>query len=138
MSLGLPGHLVPFHVRRGLSRAAHVVALVCILSGTLVSVSLQSQLPNRVLWPALIAFGVMLAALWFVDRTPTMASSVVYLAVGTVCVYWITLIAMTQFPGETRSDTFVLSMAKVALIMVGGAGVSTLSGILWALSGFAL
>ena len=138
MSIGLPVHLVPHHVRRGLSRAAHVVALVCISSGFLVTVSLQSQLPNRVLWPVLIAFGVMLAALWFVDRSRTVLFSVVYLAVGAVCVYWITLIAMTQFPGETRSDTFVLSMAKVAVIMVGGAGVSTLSGVLWSVGGFAV
>lgn len=138
MSLGLPVHLVPHHVRRGLARAAHVVALVCIVSGVIVVVSLQSRLPNRVLWPALIAFGVMLAALWFVDRNRTVLSSLLYLAVGSVCVYWITLIAMTQFPGETRSDTFVLSMARVAVIMVGGAGVSTLSGILWSSAGFAL
>jgi hypothetical protein len=138
VSLGLPGHLVPYHVRRGLSRAAHVVALVCISSGTLVVLSLQSQLPNTVLWPALIAFGIMLAALWFVDRNPTVVTSLVYLGVTTVCVYWITLIAMTQFPGDTRSDTFVLSMAKVAVIMVGGVGVGTLSGILWTVSGFAL
>lgn len=138
MSLGLPVHLVPHHVRRGLVRASHVVALVCLLSGTLVTVSLQSQLPQRVLWPALIAFGVMLAALWFVEKRPTLVSSVTYLAIGTVCVYWITLIAMTQFPGETRSDTFVLSMAKVALIMVGGVGVGALNGILWSSAGFVL
>jgi len=138
MSLGLPIHLVPHHLRRGLSRAAHVVALVSILSGSLVTVSLQSRLPHRVLWPALIAFGIMLAALWFIDRNGTLFSTVVYLAVGSVSVYWVTLIAMTQFPGETRSDTFVLSMAKVALIMVGGVGVGTLSGILWSVSGFVL
>jgi len=138
MSLGLPVHLVPHHVRRGITRAAHVVALVCILSGTLVTVSLQSQLPSRVLWPALIAFCIMLAALWFVDRQPSLFSSVLYLVVGTLCVYWITLIAMTQFPGEERSDTFVLSMARVAVIMVGGVGASALSGILWSVCGFVL
>ena len=138
MSLGLPGHLVPLHVRRGLSRAAHVVALVCIVSAMLVTVSLQSQLPNRVLWPALVAFGIMLAALWFLDRNPTVFSSLLYLSITSGCVYWITLIAMTQFPGEERSDTFVLSMAKVAVFMVGGVGVGTLNGIAWTLSGFAL
>ena len=138
MSLGLPVHLVPHHVRRGLVRASHVVALVCIISGLLVTASLQSQLPTRVLWPAIIAFGVMLAALWFVERRPTLFSSVTYLLVGTVCVYWITLIAMTQFPGETYSDNFVLSMAKVAVIMVGGVGIGALNGILWSGVGFVL
>lgn len=137
MSLGLPVHLVPHRLRRALNRAQHVVALVCIISGALVTLSLQSQLPSRVLWPALIAFGVMGGALWFVDRKRTLFSSLAYLVVGSVCVYWITLIAMTQFSSDTRSDTFALSMAKVAVVMVGGAGVSAISGIAWNLSGFA-
>lgn len=135
LSLGLPVHLVPQHVRRALARAAHVVALVCIVAGALVTVSLQSQLPSRVLWPALIAFGIMVAALWYVDRERTVVSALAYLAVGSICVYWVTLIAMTQFPGETRSDTFVLSMAKVAVIMVGGVGAGALSGTVWTAAG---
>lgn len=138
MSLGLPVHLVPHHIRRGLSRAAHTVALVCILAGVVVTVILQAQVPTAVLWPVVVAFGIMLAALWWADRNRTVFHSATYLLVGAACVYWISLIAMTEFPGTARSDTFVLSMAKVALIMVGGSGKGTLSAIVWGTAGFGL
>ena len=138
MSLGLPVHLVPHHIRRGLSRAAHTVALVCIIAGILITLSLQSQLPSAVLWPVVLAFGIMLAVLWWADRNRTPFHSGTYLIVGAACVYWITLIAMTEFPGAALSDTFVLSMAKVALIMVGGSGKGTASAIVWGTGGFAL
>ena len=56
MSLGLPVHLVPHHVRRAYAKAAHVVALVCILIACVSIVAIQAQLPDRIIWPALIAF----------------------------------------------------------------------------------
>ena len=136
MSLGLPVHLVPHHVRRASAKAAHVVALVCILIASFAIVAIQAALPSRILWPALIAFAVMIAALWQLDRHRTPFYSSAYLAVGGASLYWVSVVAMSEFPGANLSDNFILSMAKVALIMVGGAGVRTISAIAWSVAGF--
>ena len=135
MSLGLPAHLVPHHVRRAYAKAAHVVALVCILIACATIAAIQAQLPDLILWPALIAYAVMLVALWQLDRHRTVFCNAAYLAVGGACLYWVSVVAMSEFPGAELSDTFVLSMGKVALIMVGGAGVRTRSAIAWSAGG---
>jgi len=135
VSLGLPVHLVPHHVRRAYAKAAHIVALVCILTAVFAVIAIQSAQTDRILWPILIAFGVMLAALWQLDRHRTPFYNAAYLAVGGACVYWVSVVAMSEFPGAELSDNFILSMAKVALIMVGGAGVRTITGIAWTVGG---
>ena len=137
MSLGLPIHLVPHHIRRASSKGAHMVALVCILVGIFGVAALQVQLPDRLLWPALIAFGVMLVALWLVDGHRTPFYSAAYLVVGAACVYWVSIVAMSEFPGRPVSDNFIVSMAKVALVMVGGAGLRTSVAVLWSFGGLA-
>lgn len=112
-----------------------MVALVCILIAMVGVAALQSELPDRVLWPAIVAFGLMLVALWQLDRHRTPFFNAAYLAVGTACVYWISIVAMSEFPGLPLSDTFILSMAKVAMVMVGGAGVRAITAILWSAAG---
>jgi signal transduction histidine kinase len=112
-----------------------MVALVCILIAMFGVAALQSALPDRVLWPAIVAFGVMLIALWQLDRHRTPFFNGAYLAVGAACVYWVSIVAMSEFPGLPLSDTFVLSMAKVAMVMVGGAGVRAATAIAWSAAG---
>jgi signal transduction histidine kinase len=133
--LGLPVHLVPHHVQRASTRAMHMVALVCILIGIVVVIALQAAFPSRVLWPALIAFAIMGVVLWQLDLHRTPVYSVAFLLVGAACVFWINIVALSEFPGRATSDTFVLSMAKVVLIMVGGSGRTMLSTIAWATGG---
>lgn len=113
----------------------HMVALVCIVSGVFVVIALQAAFPSSVLWPGLIAFAIMGAVLWQADLHRTSVFSVAYLLVGAACVFWISAVALSEFPGHATSDTFVLSMAKVALIMVGGSGTTMLSTLAWATSG---
>ncbi len=138
MSLGLPVHLVPHNVRRGMARASHVVALVCLGAAILVTVSVQSRFPDRVLWPALVAMAVMVGILVALMRFRTLVWTAAYLFVGAACVFWVSLVALSQFPGATTSDTFVLSMLKVALIMVGFVGTRTFHAVFAAGAGFVL
>ena len=135
MSLGLPIHLVPNHIRRACAKAAHVVALVCILIAMIGVIALQAESSERVLWPALIAFAVMLVALWQLDRHRTPFFNGAYLVVGAACVYWVNIVGMSEFPGQAISDSFILSMSKVALVMVGGAGVRAVTAIAWSAAG---
>ena len=135
MTLGLPVHLVPHHVRRASARGAHTVALVCLLVATFSVLALQSAFPDRLLWPALMAFGVMLAALWQLDRHRTYFYSVAYLLLGGISVFWVSIVALSEFPTTTSTDNFVLSMGKVALVMVGGVGMRAVSSISWSAAG---
>jgi signal transduction histidine kinase len=122
-------------VRRAYTKAVHAVALVCLLIAMFAVVAVQAEYHDRVLWPALIAYGVMLASLWALDRNRSGFYAGAYLVIGAACIYWISIVAMTQFPGRAMSDTFVLSMAKVALVMVGGVGVRMLTAIAWSAGG---
>ncbi len=135
MSLGLPVHLVANHVLRASTKAAHVVALVALVIGTFSLLSLQASLPQRILWPGLIAFAVLFAVLWKLNRTTTIFWSAAYLLIGGVCVYWISVIGMSEFPGRPVSDSFILSMPKLALVMVGGAGVRSATAVAWSAGG---
>ncbi len=129
-------HLVPYHVRRASARAAHVVALVCLSVAAFVILSLQSDRPDHTYWPALIPIGILGLMLWLIDANRTAFVSATYLVVGSVCVYWVCYVAMTELPGRQISDTFVLSLVKVALVMVGGSGVGLLSAIGWSAAGY--
>ena len=128
-------HLVPYHVRRASARAAHVVALVCLSVAAFTILSLQSDQPDHIYWPALIPIGILGFMLWLVDENRTAFVTVTYLLVGSVCVYWVCVVAMTQLPGKPVSDNFVLSLVKVALVMVGGSGISLVSAIAWSAAG---
>ena len=135
MTLGLPIHLVPYHVRRASARAAHTAALVCLLVATLIVLALQSARPGLLLWPALMAFGVMLAALWLLDRRRTAFYCVAYLLLGGISMFWVGVVALSEFPTTTTTDNFVLSMGKAALVMVGGVGLRAVSAISWSAAG---
>lgn len=135
MTLGLPVHLVPHHVARASARAAHTAALVCLLVAIFSVFALQSALPARLLWPALIAFGVMIAALWLLDRHRTTFYCVAYLLLGGISVFWASIVVLSEFPTTATTDNFVLSMGKAALVMVGGVGLRAVSAISWSAAG---
>lgn len=136
MSIGVPGHLRPQIIVRAFSRSAHVLGFTAILAAFLIVGTVQTVDTYRILWPALIALIPMAGLLWYVDRRPTMFASITYLVVGGACVYWFSVTVMSEYPID-GTDTFVLSAPRVALMMVGGAGVSIVSGVLWCVIGLA-
>ena len=130
VSIGVPGHLRPQIIVRAFARSAHVVGFVAITSAFLVVASVQAQDLHRILWPALIALVPMVILLREVDRRRTLFNSVTYVVVGAACVYWFSVTVMAQYP-LSGTDAFVLSAVRIALMMVGGAGVSARSSIMW-------
>ena len=135
MPLGLPNHLAPLNVSRAYSRAAHTVAYVCLFGAIAIAVIIQLDRPALILWPAILAAVPFLLALWLLDRRRTTFFAVTYLAVGGACMYLFALAGSFEVDFASRTDTFVLSLPKVALIMVGaGSGVYSLSA--WAIAGF--
>ena len=135
MSLGLPGHLAPHSESRAFARASHVIALVCLLAAITLLLMLQEASPGVILWPSALALLPMIAALWAVERYRTWYLTAAYLIVGTASIYWFVLAGTAQFPGTGVTDSYVLTLPKIALIMVGGSGTGVVRMIGWCLLG---
>ena len=138
MSLGLPGHLAKATLSRAFARASHWFGLVC-LAGALVSVLALSSFPVsdrlQITVAAILGMGALLAVL---ARWRTVPLTIAYLVLGSACTYLFTS-AVLGLPGIfPSSDMFLISLPKMALIMVGGAGSGTLIGVLWSTAGFVL
>ena len=135
MSLGLPGHLAPHSESRAFARASHVIAFVCLVGAALLVTTLQQASPGIILWPALVALVPIFIVLWLVERYRSWFFSVTYLIVGAASLHWFVLAGTSQFPGEATTDSFALTLPKVALIFVGGAGLGVWRMIAWSTAG---
>ena len=119
-------------------RALHVMAAV-LLGTAFVFVTLyQVVSPEQILWPAMVALVVFGAALWFADRTISWLTTIAYLVVGAACLYWYTVTGAAQVTIGGSTDNYAISIVKVALILVGGVGLSVVSTFAWAGIGWML
>lgn len=138
MSLGLPVHLAPIGVARAMARGMHVMALVAILSSLVSVLTVQALLPENIIWPAALALIPLLVTLWILDREATWVATVGYLLIGAASIFWFVLTCTVGYPGATTSDSFIFSMAKIALVLVGGVGVGSFPAVAWSIIGFVL
>jgi signal transduction histidine kinase len=138
MSLGLPGHLAPHSESRAFARAGHVISFVVLVAALVTVIALQLSWPEAGLWPAAGSLVAFLAALWLLERYRTALFSVLYLAVGSVSVYVVVYTGSAPFPHEVATDNFVFTLAKIALTVVGGAGIGVLKATLWCVAGYLL
>ena len=136
MSLGLPGHLVQLTLARALARAAHWFALTCLMAGA-VSVSILSLSRPELLITVLVVVA-MGALLVLFTRHRRIGFAVAYLIVGTVGVYVFTRAVLGVPDVFPASNTFLVALPKMALVMVGGAGSTALAGVLWSTAAFLL
>jgi signal transduction histidine kinase len=129
MSMGLPAHLIPYHLRRAFARSANLVALVCLITSFFFVLAIQADNPLSTLWPALLAIVLMTITLFVMNYVRTVQVVVLYLFVGTACVFWVAVISSLEFPSVMPKDTYVLTLMRIALIMVGGSANRTGSGV---------
>lgn len=135
MSIGLPAHLRPQSLARAFVRGGHVAALISLLAAGATVGAVQAARQDLVLWSALVALVPIIVALWFVDRHPTLFFTVAYLAVGGASTYWFALTVMADMTPIVATDDFVLSVMRFAVMLVGGAGIGIVSGLLWTVLG---
>jgi signal transduction histidine kinase len=138
MSLGLPSHLSRVANSRALAVGARWAGFVC-LGAAFVNVvvsSVGARQPYS--WLAIVALVPMVALLAFLGRRRTVALTVAYLLVGTVCTYFYVLALLVETPSYHDTNLFVIALPIVAMTLVGGTGTGALAGILWATVGFAL
>jgi signal transduction histidine kinase len=138
MSLGLPGHLAPHSESRAFARASHVIAASCLAAAAIVVLLLQQVTPGVTLWPTLLALVPVAAALWLLEIHRSLFYTVTYLLVGAASLYWFVLVGTLQFPERPETNAFVFSMAKIALLFVGGAGIGVRRLAVWSAIGFVL
>ena len=79
---------------------------------------------------------LMVAALLVVARFPSTTTLLVYLVVGTGCVWLFQFALLSADPGLQQSALFILNRPAFALVLVGTASASPLSAVWWGVSGF--
>jgi signal transduction histidine kinase len=125
-------------VNRAFSRFVHVTGFACLCGAILEIGGYQAAAPAAPIWPVLAPLAVTLVLLVLLDRWRTTLYSVLFLVVGGVSQYWLSLSLLSAFPALRESPTLILSLVPVALILVCGPGFVPSSTIIWGTVGFAI
>ncbi|MGR0220636.1 sensor histidine kinase [Agromyces sp. ZXT2-6] len=144
MTLGLPEHLARESLSRALDRAGYAAAFVCLLAG--MAIAAASVIDGRA-WglpeprmSALLVFALIaaqFAAQAILIRWTTVTMTVITLVVGAAVALGITVILM---PASDFDDTnnALIALPRVALVLLGGAGVGSRIAITWAALGWGM
>ena len=136
MPLGLPPHLATRTTLTAVSRAAHAAAAVCLTAVGLVVLTIQADVPQVIVWPALVVLIPMVVLLILLERTPSVFIAGSYLVIGGLCVVWYTLIASVQLDTPVANDDFTIVLLKIALILVMGVGPGIGTAMIWTTAGY--
>lgn len=138
MTLGLPGHLVQSTLSRALARAAHWFGLACLVAAVLTVSILSGTGIAPELWLTAVVMVAMAVLLVALAKYRTLPLTLAYLAAGTAATYFYTLHTLAVPTVFASTDLFLLALPKLALVMVGGVGAATFTGVLWSTAGFVL
>lgn len=138
MPLGLPPHLATRTTLTAVSRAAHAAEAVCLTTVGLVVLSVQADVPQVIVWPALVVLIPMVVLLAMLERTPSVFIAMSYLGIGGLCVVWYTLIASVQLDTPVANDDFTIVLLKLALILVIGVGPGIGASMGWTTAGYVI
>lgn len=138
MTLGLPGHLARDSLSRALAHAGHCAAWVCLGIGVIVGVIGAIIAGDSAGWVGAALCALMAGLLVLVARHPTVTFTLLYLVVGTGTVLALTVIVMDPAYRFETTNNVILALPRVALLLVGGAGVGSALGITWAALGYGL
>jgi signal transduction histidine kinase len=125
-------------VNRAFSRFVHVTGFACLCGAILEIGGYQAAAPAAPIWPVLAPLAMTLVFLVLLDRWRTTLYSVLFLVVGGVSQYCLSLSLLSAFPALRESPTLILSLVPVALILVCGPGFVPSSTIIWGTVGFAI
>jgi signal transduction histidine kinase len=134
--LGLPPHLAARTTLTAVSRAAHAGAAVCLSAVGLVVLTIQADVPQVIVWPALVVLIPMIVLLVLLERTPSVFIAASYLGIGGLCVVWYTLITSVQLDTPVANDDYTIVLLKIALILVMGVGPGIGAAMVWTTAGY--
>ena len=138
MTLGLPGHLARDSLSRALAHAGHCAAWVCLGLGIVVGAIGATVGGDSVGWTGAALCALMALTLLLVARRPTVTWTLLHLLIGTGTVLALTVIVMDPAYRFETTNNVILALPRVALVLVGGAGVGSVLGITWAALGYGL
>jgi signal transduction histidine kinase len=138
MTLGLPDHLVGPSVGRATAQAAHWFGLVCLGAALVSTVALGLSHPTVGVGLAAASLVLMTGVLFVLSWRRSVAVSILYLVVGGACVYLVGVALLGVPELFLASDLLLVSLPKLALVMVGSAGTGAVAGVLWTTAGFVL
>lgn len=138
MTLGLPAHLARDSLSRALAHAGHCAAWVCLGVGIAIGVLSATTGGETAGWTSAVLLGVMAALLVLVARVPTVTTTLLYLITGTAVVLALAVLVMAPEYRFESTNNVILALPRVALVLVGGAGVGSVLGITWAVLGYGL
>jgi signal transduction histidine kinase len=138
VSQGHPHHVGLLAVNRAFSRFAHVTGYACLVGAICEIAGYQAGALTAMIWPVLLPLIVSLVLLVLLDHWRTTLYSVLFLAVGGVGEYWLSVSLLSAYPSLRSNHTLILSLASVALVLVCGSGFTPTSTIVWGIIGFAI
>ncbi|GAA1226205.1 ATP-binding protein [Rhodoglobus aureus] len=131
MSIGLPAHLRQESVRRAFARTANTVAFVCLSLASVAVLSIYGSDSTVSLGPAALALLPLLVTAWLVNRNRTTFFSIAHILIGGPAVYWFALTVISQLVPLGDAGNYLLDLPQVALMLIGGSGLTIVSAIVW-------
>lgn len=133
--LGIPTHLAPRVNAWSTVRAFHAAAVGSVVAAAVTLLLYRLAEPDVRVAGAVLALLPMLAMIGVHVQFGTWRSAVAFLAVGGVCTWWFTTIVQREVPTAWVSS-YLLSLAVIPLVLVGGAGAVAGRVVLWSFGGF--
>jgi len=133
--LGIPTHLAPRVNAWSTVRAFHAAAVGSVVAAAVTLLLYRLAEPDVRVAGAVLALLPMLAMIGVHVQFGTWRSAVAFLAVGGVCTWWFTTVVQREVPTAWVSS-YLLSLAVIPLVLVGGAGAVAGRVVLWSFGGF--
>lgn len=145
MTLGLPEHLARESLSRSLTLAGQAAAAVCLVVG--MAIAAASVIDGRA-WGlpdprtaasiVLALIGVQAVAQLALIRWPSVTLTVLVLVVGAGTVFGVAQVVMQPGGDFESTNNVVLALPRIALVLLGGAGVGSRIAVTWAALGWGI
>lgn len=133
--LGIPTHLAPRVNAWSTVRAFHAAAVGSIAAAAIALLLLGASDPGARVIGAVLALVPMLGMIGVHVQFGTWRSAVAFLVVGGVCVWWFATVVQREVDVPWVAS-YLLSLAVIPLVLVGGAGAVPGRVVLWSVGGF--
>ena len=133
--LGIPTHLAPRVNAWSTVRAFHAAAIGSVVAAAIALLLFRLADPDVRAVGAVLALVPMLGMIAVHVQFGTWRSAVAFLVVGGVCAWWFAVVVQREVP-PGWVGSYLLSLAIVPLVLVGGAGAVAGRVVLWSVAGF--
>ncbi|GAA3337105.1 hypothetical protein GCM10017714_02690 [Curtobacterium pusillum] len=133
--LGIPTHLAPRVNAWSTVRAFHAAAIGSLAAAAIVLLLYRLAEPDVHVVGAVLALLPMLGMIAVHVQFGTWRSAVAFLVVGGVCAWWFAVVVQREVPAGWVAS-YLLSLAIIPLVLVGGAGAVAGRVALWSIGGF--